>query len=134
LVGAIVVASALLFVQYAPSSPYQQPWAWGGRDRNDLARLDAVDGLPDAMAVTVSPQLSAEVAERRTVIETWVAPPEDPDRWRPTTPAVILDTNAHDDNDNPLWDDDQRAAVVAALEDQGYRVVFDQRGILSFRR
>ena len=49
IVASIVVASLILFVQNAPSSPYQQPWDWGGRDEVDAARLVAVDGVgPDA--------------------------------------------------------------------------------------
>ena len=64
LVGAIVVASLLLFVQDAPSSPYQQPWAWGGRDETDQARLDAADLLGPTGSVTVSPQLGPLVADR----------------------------------------------------------------------
>ena len=35
IVASIVVASLILFVQNAPSSPYQQPWDWGGRDQVD---------------------------------------------------------------------------------------------------
>ena len=134
MVAAIVIASLLLFVQYAPSSPYQQPWAWGGRDGTDAARMDAVDSLPDGLAVTVSPSMSALVAERRTVHEAWLGPPPNPQQWKPSTPAVLIDTTGESDTQAPLWDDDDRAAIETSLERQGYALISTGEGILVFRR
>ena len=134
LVGAMAIASVLLFVQYAPSSPYQHPWAWGSRDDTDMARLAAVDSLPDRMSVTVTPQLSALVASRRYVAETWIGPPTSPDSWEPTTDAVILDTTGSDDTGTSLWNEDDRSEIVADLEAHGYRELTRSKGILTFRR
>ncbi len=134
LVGALVLAAAVIFVQNAPSSPYQQPWAWGSRDDTDQARLDAIDAVPDRAGVTVSPQLAALVAERRVVHDTWIGPPERAGSLRPTTRAVVLDTTATDGNGSELWDAGDRAAVRAALRRQGYAVVFERDGILALTR
>ncbi len=134
LVAALVLASAVLFVQSAPSSPYQQPWAWGSRDDTDRARLAAVDAVPETAAVTVSPQLAALVAERRVVHDTWIGPPERAGSFRPTTPAVILDTTATDANGSELWDPSDRRAVRQVLVRRGYAVVFERAGILALTR
>jgi uncharacterized membrane protein len=129
IVASIVFASLILFVQSAPSSPYQQPWAWGGRDQVDKARLLALEDVGPVVALTVSPQLSAEVAERQTLYETPLGPPSVGIIWRPTTPIVLIDTTAEGSDGVPLWDDDDRRELLGSLLGQGYQKNFDSNGI-----
>ncbi len=132
LVGAMAIASVLFFVQYAPSSPYEHPWDWGSRDATDEARLDAVHALPGTEAITVSPQLTAEVADRVVVDEAWLGPPTHISAWHPTTAAVILAPTGDDDNGDPLWIESQRQSMIDSLEVQGYELLSSSEGILSF--
>jgi uncharacterized membrane protein len=134
IVASIVVASLILFVQNAPSSPYQQPWQWGGRDEVDAARLAAVAHIGVHVRLTVSPQLSAEVAERPVLIETPLGPPGAGTVWRPTTRIVLLDTTANGPDDEPLWNDDDRRRLLASLVGQGYAVTLDASGIYRLVR
>lgn len=134
LVGAMVVATLVLFAQNAPSSPYQHPWAWGGRDVADGARMAAIDKVPDRVAVTVSPQLGPWVAERTTVREVGLAPPP-PSTWRQVaTPVVLLDTTGTNDLDQALWTEADRRAAERALVAAGYGVAYRGQGILLFTR
>ena len=121
-------------MQNAPSSPYQQPWAWGGRNQVDAARLLAVKPVDKHVPVTSSPQLSAQVAEREMLVETPLGPPGIGTVWVPATPVVLLDTNAEDSNGDPLWNDDDRRALLASLVVQGYELRFDSDGIYRLER
>ncbi|MEJ7583963.1 MAG: DUF2079 domain-containing protein [Acidimicrobiales bacterium] len=134
LVGVLVVAASVLFVQNAPSSPYQKPWEWGGRDEVDDARLDAVDAVDSSVPVTVSPQFGPLVAERATVRELAVGPPDRPSRWSPATDMVLLDTNARAVDGRPLWTAGTRNAVTRALTQRGYSVAFARAGVFAFSR
>ncbi len=134
-IGALLVGAAVLFVQYAPSSPYQQPWEWGSRDALDGARRAAVDVVGQRAAVTVSPQLTAMVAERAVVRELPAGPPDELRPWgRPTTDAVVIDTTATDADGEELWDWDDRRALLDRLTSRGYRVRFDRLGIVALTR
>ena len=66
---ALLAGAFLLFLTESPSSPYQHPWEWGGRDAVDGARLEAADLAEDDLRVAASPQVSALVAERGTIVE-----------------------------------------------------------------
>jgi hypothetical protein len=131
IVAAIVLATVAIFVQVAPASPFNEPWAWGSQDEVDGARLEAIDTLDELYgdgAVTVSPQMTVLVAERARVEEIGVAPPGT--AWVPATRAVILDTTAVGDDGLALWDDRQRDATVAALVAQDYDVEYRAAGIV----
>ena len=86
------------------------------------------------MPLTVSPQITPEVADRAVVREAWLGPPPRPAAWRPTTDVVILDTTATDDTGSPLWTSATRRTELGALEQQDYRVTSDQDGIVSLKR
>ena len=43
--GALIGAAVLFFLLDASTSPYQQPWLWGGRDRYDEVRLRWVEQI-----------------------------------------------------------------------------------------
>lgn len=134
LVGALLLAATVLFLQDAPSSPYQKPWDWGGRDEMDAARLDAVDRVEGGQPVTVSPQFGQLVAERSTVRELSLGPPERPDRWRPQTDIVLLDTTALGTDGRPVWSAAASRVLTEGLAQQGYVVDFARSGILVFTR
>lgn len=132
IVAALLFSTAAFFIQVAPASPFNEPWGWGSRDATDGARLEAIRRLPDDAAVTVSPQLSAMVADRPVVREIPLGPP--PPSWRPSTPTVVLDTNADEPSGRALWDDGDRRDAIAVLLDQGFRPVYDAQGIFVLRR
>jgi hypothetical protein len=136
LVAAMVLATVTIFVQVAPASPFNEPWSWGGQDGVDGARLDAVDKLDELYGngpVTVSPQLTSLVAERRQVEQIAVGPTGED--WRPRTRAVVLDTSAVDEDDVPLWTEQDRADVRDRLvHGEEYDIEFDAVGIIVFLR
>lgn len=134
-IGALLLAAAVLFVQHAPSSPYQQPWEWGSRDELDAAREAAVETIGDRTGVTVSPQLTAMVAERAVLRELPAGPPDDTQPWdRPTTDAVVIDTTAEDADGEELWDGDDRRSLLKTLTSSGYRIRYDSGGIVALTR
>lgn len=134
LVGALVLATAALFIQNAPSSPYQKPWEWGRRDEVDDARLDAVEFVAGDVALTVTPQFDQLVAERAAVDELPLGPPERPSRWVPRTDVVLLDTTARGVDGRSLWSPGAFAALSRGLTARGYSVTFTRAGIFMFSR
>lgn len=135
IVAAMVLATIAFFVQVAPASPFNEPWAWGSQDDVDGGRMEAVDLLEADYGdgpVSVSPQVTALVAERREVVELGAGPPAP--TWRPTTDAVLLDTTAVDQDGQPLWDEVTLDDTMARLSDRSYRVVYDAVGIYLLLR
>ena len=68
LVITLLLASAIFFVRDADSSPFHAPWGWT-RDAADADRLAAVEQIPEAAAVSASPQLLPLLAERNVLFE-----------------------------------------------------------------
>jgi hypothetical protein len=135
-VAAMVLATVAIFVQVAPASPFNEPWSWGGRDAVDGGRMQAVDTLEERYgltgAVAVSPQLTALVAERWAVQELPLGPP---DRgWRPTAPAIILDTTAVDDDGDRIWSDSDQITILANLQGLSYDIAYEGAGIVLLLR
>jgi hypothetical protein len=136
---ALLAGAALLFLTESPTSPYQEPWHWGGRDAIDGARLDAVALVPDGAAVAVSPRVTAVVAERARLVEL----PPDPDDLGPgriravaaQVDAVLIDTS--DDGiapDGPHWTDADRTRVRRAFAAAGFGTRYDAQGIVLLLR
>lgn len=63
-VGALLLASVTFTIAWSAASPYEEPWAWGGRDASDGNRLRAVDAIDDDASVLASEGLVALVAGR----------------------------------------------------------------------
>ena len=83
----------------------------------------------------MSPQLSAEVAERQALFETPLGPPAVGIVWRPTTRIVLLDTTADGSDGEPLWDDDDRREPPRlARSARATHVNFDADGIYRLVR
>jgi hypothetical protein len=91
-----------------------------------------LDEMAAGSGVTASPQVVALVAERRTVVEMAVGPPEG--RWRPTTDAVIIDTTAVDDAGVPLWEEGVVDDLVADLASDGFAEAYRGGGIVLLVR
>ncbi len=135
IVAAMVLATVAFFVQVAPASPFNEPWSWGGRDATDGGRMAAsavLDEMAAGAGVTASPQVVALVAERRTVVEMAVGPPEA--GWRPTTDAVVIDTTAVDDAGVPLWEEGVVDDLVADLASDGFAEAYRGGGIVLLVR
>ncbi len=135
IVAAMVLATVAFFVQVAPASPFNEPWAWGSQDDVDGGRMEAVDLLEAEYGsgpVSASPQVTALLAERRVLRELGAGPPST--RWAPATDAVLLDTTGVGDDGQPLWDEATVEATLDHLADDGYRVVYDAVGIYLLLR
>ena len=129
IVAAMVLATLAIFVQVAPTSPFNEPWSWGSQDDADGARLEAADLLDELDphgGVTASPQLTPLVAERRDVQEVSAGPPRG---WEPTTGAVLLDTTAVGDDGVSLWTRRDREEVLASLAARSYELEYRAAGI-----
>ena len=135
IVAAMVLAVAAIFVQVAPTSPFNEPWSWGSQDASDGARQEATDQLDDldpTGGVTASPQLTALVAERAIVDEIPAGPP--PNGWEPRTPAILIDTNAVGDDGVELWERRDREEVIASLVARSYDLEYRAEGIILMVR
>ena len=51
------------------TTPYTQPWEWGGRDATDLARVDAIELIPLDEPVRASQSMLPLLAERLGVYD-----------------------------------------------------------------
>jgi uncharacterized membrane protein len=126
---ALVLASAVFFIQDAPASPYEEPWAWGNRDVTDHARLDAADLVPDDDSVRASPSLLPLLAERPAVYELETTGNPHVRRAADGVDAIVLDAEAA-----PDWDDEDRRRFQAGLEELGFETVFAQAGVTVYER
>lgn len=136
---ALLAGVTLLFATESPSSPYERPWTWGGRDAVDGARFAAADLVPDGVAAAASPQVSMLIAERAVALE---IPPHPQSLGEPRVrriasrvDMVILDTTvAVDDAGLPVWTDGRRDTVVEEFGLYGFEVVSSSNGVLVLDR
>jgi uncharacterized membrane protein len=91
----MVVASLAFFVLYAPSSPYERPWDWGGQNAVDGARLDAAEAVADDARVRAAPSMLVLLAERATLYRADLGsgPDQaaDPDALAADVDVIVLD-------------------------------------------
>ncbi len=137
LVAAMVLATLAIFVQVAPTSPFNEPWSWGSQDDSDSARMEAVDLLDSLDAdgtasVTASPQMTPLVAERVRLDELSAGPPRG--TWDPSTDAVLLDTTGVGDDGVELWTRRDREEVMASLAARAYDLEYRAAGIVLMVR
>jgi len=127
--GALILASLVFFVRDSPSSPYREPWGWGGRDATDRALLDAVTLVDDSDRVRAVPPVLAELASRRTVYAL------DGAEQTPTSlVARGVEVVLVDERSTPEWGPLRRAAFTSGLADEGFAVVLDRAGVQLFVR
>lgn len=134
-VAAMVLATVAIFVQVAPTSPFNEPWSWGSQDDADGARLEAADLLDEidpGISVSASPQVTVLLAERTRVDEVPVGPPDE--GWEPTTDAVLFDTTAVGDDGVDLWERRDREEAVGALVSTDFDVEYRGAGIILLVR
>lgn len=134
---ALLAGSALFFVAEAPTSPYQQPWTWGGRDSTAGAVLEAADRIGPDDAVAVSPTATAVVAARARLVEMPAGPVdytpariEEVARW---ADAVLLDTSeVRAAGADAVWTEADRNQVIDRFADWGLGVSYEAEGVLLF--
>lgn len=142
LLSGLGLASLAFFVLLSPSSPYESPWEWGGRDAVDRARLDAIDAVADDERVRASSTVVAELAERRVIRTVERDGPPDgsdlaegvdvvvlgPEVVRTRTFEALAFELEPEDDDAPIrpWE--------GALFDEGFELVSEVQGVLVYRR
>jgi uncharacterized membrane protein len=142
LLTGLVLASLSFFVLLSPASPYESPWEWGGRDRSDSARLDAIDEIAADERVRASSTMIAELASRPVILTvdtagllSGVVLAEDIDVVV-VGPEVLL-TDVRDgldfEVDEPI-DGDVVSGWRDEIEDEGFELVSDDEGVLVYRR
>lgn len=142
LLSGLVLCSLTFFVLLSPSSPYEHPWEWGGRDVVDRARLDAIAEVRPDERARVSSTMIAELAERTFIDGIDLDGPlvgaalgEDvdvvvigPEAWEGRVSDGLVFDLDDDDSDviEPPW--------IRQLEDEGFELVSDAAGVLVYRR
>ncbi len=127
--GALLLAAVVFFVNDSPSSPYEGPWNWGGRSLTDQARLEAVSLVPDDAAVRSSVPTLAELAERPELFEAIDGRMVGGRQLADGVDAVLIDRSLTDG-----WDEFRRVGVERAVLQQGFELVLDRDGVLLFLR
>ncbi|GIU83524.1 MAG: hypothetical protein KatS3mg008_0299 [Acidimicrobiales bacterium] len=127
--AALLLASAVFFVRDSPSSPYQEPWRWGGRTVLDQARLAAVDLVAEDDRVRAAPKITPLLAKRRHVYVLDTSS-------RPDVQSAIdgVDVVVFDEAEALGWSDDQRRIFRDGLMRQGMVRVFSEMGVEVYRK
>lgn len=127
--GALLLASTVFFVLDADSSPYREPWRWGGRDAVDQARLEAADRIHPQASVRGTPEMVPLLADRRDVYVL------DTER-RPHVRLAVADVEfvVVDASAVPNWTDDERRLFREGLDRQGYQRIFNDEGVEVFEQ
>jgi len=87
----MLLSATLFFVRDGASSPYRHPWAWGGRDAADAARLTAADIVGPDRSVRASMSVITAVAERERVYILTPGPHPDAVAAADGVDAIVLD-------------------------------------------
>lgn len=130
LLGGLCLAAGVFFVLDSPSSPYNQPWEWGGRSLVDQARLDAIAVVEPDDRVRATVRTAAELASREDI--TLV-----PDDRALSADDLIdddLDVILLDPSVSGAWSDLRRGLLSEALEDAGFERVVERAGVELFVR
>lgn len=124
LLGALTLAALVFFVRDSPSSPYAEPWSWGGRDAADAARLDVLERVGDDEPVRSTPSLLAELADRRRV-EVLL---DDPATGVGDVGRGV-DVAVWSDEETVSWTDLRRDAIVDGLIERGWDLDVYEAGV-----
>jgi hypothetical protein len=129
LLGALGLAALVFFVQDSPSSPYERPWAWGGRSLSDQAMLEAIEMIePDDRVRAPVPAL-ADLAWRQDLV-----PVEDGVGIGGRELTSGVDALLLDETITADWNQFRYRGVIRAVEEQGFELVLDRHGVLLFLR
>ena len=129
----LAIASLAFFVLYAPSSPYDRPWDWGGQDVVDGARLDAGDAISDEARVRAAPSMLVLLAERSSLYPLELGSGADP-TTDPRAVAAGVDVIVLDRRDFAGPTDVRERALEVELASQGFKVTSDAEGIVVLTR
>ncbi|MFN8038034.1 MAG: DUF2079 domain-containing protein [Acidimicrobiales bacterium] len=127
--GALLLAGTVFFIGYAASSPYRQPWNWGGQDVVDYARIQAADRVQPGAAVRVSPSMATLLATRPTIHVIEAGDKPDAAQAAEGVDVIVLD-----DRQVPQWDDVERQVFRLGLDSLGFQEVSADQGIELFVR
>ena len=142
LLTGLVVASLSFFVLLSPSSPYEHPWEWGGRDGADQARLIAIEEIDPDEDVRASPTIIAELAERKVIAGVDPDAPLTGEALADDVDVVVIgpevtEVGVRDGLYFDLGDGQSKIPVVgwrAELEDEGFELVSEAHGVFVYRR
>jgi uncharacterized membrane protein len=128
ILGALVLAAGVFFVHDSPSSPYEEPWAWGGRSLVDQARLDAIELLESPLAVRGTDPVVPDLAWRRQL---YVIDPDatSADDLTDGVDAVLIDDTVYGD-----WPRSRYEGLLRAIEGEGFEVALDRYGVVLLVR
>jgi uncharacterized membrane protein len=129
LLGALLLAGTVFFVRDASSSPYREPWNWGGQDEVDAVRLDAQERIERSARVRASRSMLQVLAERPVLYQLELG-----DRPDPAAAARGVDVVVLDEREAPGWDAVDRQVFRLGMLTSGFEVVLDDHQIVVFRR
>jgi uncharacterized membrane protein len=125
--AALLLAGSVFFIRDAASSPYREPWNWGGQDAADGARTNAEDEIPREAVVRASPSMLQVLAEREQIYVLDTTEPITAAEATEGVDTVVLDIRALDD-----WTDEERDAFFRAMGAEGFYVTVNEQGIVVF--
>ena len=124
--GALAIASVTFFLQDAASSPFETPWQWGGRDRDDLARVAVVERVAEDDVAMVAPSVQPLLAERDGLFD---LTPDVLDEDLPDGLVVVI----FDDQDL-RWDEELAEDLDDLLEDEGFTRAYEAGPVVAWSR
>jgi uncharacterized membrane protein len=127
--AALLLAGTVFFIRDAASSPYREPWDWGGQDVADGARIEAEEQIPSDAAVRASPSMLQVLAERERL---YVLDTTEPLDASAATEGV--DVVAMDDRAVASWTAADRQQFFEGMAGEGFRVTVNEQGIVVFTR
>lgn len=127
--GALLLAGTVFFVRDAASSPYRQPWDWGGQNAADGARLEARDRIPADASVRASDTMMQVLAERHQLYTL-----DTSGRLDPAGAASGVDYVVVDRQRAAQWTAVERQIFREGLDSSGFDLVLDREGIWLFAR
>ena len=127
--AALLLAGTVFFIRDAASSPYREPWDWGGQDMADGARIDAEEQIPSDAAVRATPSMLQLLAERERlyVLDTSEA-------LLASEATEGVDYVAMDDRALAGWSASDRQEFFEGMAGEGFRVTVNEQGIIVFAR
>ncbi len=128
LLGALVLAGSVFFVRDAASSPYREPWLWGGQDAADSVRITAGDIIPPDASVRASESMLQLLAERPEVYPLDTDGPVDAAGAAAGVDFVVIDQR------ESSWTPAQLRNFRGGLERAGFEVVLEGRDVALFAR
>jgi uncharacterized membrane protein len=126
--AALLLAGCVFFIRDAASSPYREPWNWGGQDAVDGVRIEAREEIPSDAAVRASPSMLQELAERERLYVLDTDEVIDARQATDGVDVVVLDARTLDD-----WSPSDREAFYRGMAAEDFRVTVNAQGIVVFQ-